>query len=461
MLLVDDDQADLGQRGENRQAGPDHEIDRSGPDPAPLVRPLAVAQARVEQGDSDVQLGPQAIDDRQGQGDLGHEQEARPAELEGRRDRLDIDGRLAAARHPVEQERRGVGLLEGPPNEPGRLGLRPGQARGLRPGPAPSRRPAGVGPPGPLADLDRDQAAPGEPGQGRRPVASGQLRPGHPSGLSGQLGQEVALAGTKRSPGDPGPGAAGFRRGAARRRDQDPALVARTARGRREGPIQVEQAPCREVPQPPNQAGPALRGGQVTDGPRPGGKLIEQRGISRRQGRSGVGRGVVMRRRADRAGLGDELEPLEHGWREHRPEDERRRGQVVTGDPARQLEAEPRQEWAVGPDPIHDGLELQAGGGLLGWLAEHDPERLAPAVLDEDRLAGLQAGQASRNGVGVRPGAGGTGRVDRDFDQPLERRRAGHQIRTRRSAWRAASMSMISPIRSAVPVSCPVSFTTT
>ena len=83
VLLVDDDQAELGERRQDGQAGADDDVDRAGPDPPPLVGPFAVTQPGVEQGDPGIEVRSQAVDDRQGQGDLGHEQEDRPAELQG------------------------------------------------------------------------------------------------------------------------------------------------------------------------------------------------------------------------------------------------------------------------------------------------------------------------------------------------------------------------------------------
>ena len=46
VLLVDDDQPDVGERREDRQPRPDHDVDVAAPDPPPLVGALAVRRAR-------------------------------------------------------------------------------------------------------------------------------------------------------------------------------------------------------------------------------------------------------------------------------------------------------------------------------------------------------------------------------------------------------------------------------
>ena len=70
VLLVDDDQPDIGQGRDDRQPRPDDDVDVAGPDPPPLVGPLALAEARVEQRDPRVEIGAEPIDERQRQGDL-------------------------------------------------------------------------------------------------------------------------------------------------------------------------------------------------------------------------------------------------------------------------------------------------------------------------------------------------------------------------------------------------------
>ncbi len=69
--------------------------------------------------------------------------------------------------------------------------------------------------------------------------------------------------------------------------------------------------------------------------------------------------------------------------------------------PARQLQAEGRQERAVGADPVDDRFGFDGRDDLR--LGEDDPQRLAATELDEDRLTRDQVGEPIRDGVRVRP----------------------------------------------------------
>ena len=95
--------------------------------------------------------------------------------------------------------------------------------------------------------------------------------------------------------------------------------------------------------------------------------------------------------------LGDEFESLEQPRRQHGPQHQSRRRQVVVGDPACERQAERRQQRPVGADPVDDRLGRRPRP-RSGRLAEDDPQRLAPAELDEDGLARLEI--AERAGTG-------------------------------------------------------------
>ena len=181
-----------------------------------------------------------------------------------------------------------------------------------------------------------------------------------------------------------------------------------------------------ESAEAPDQPGPALRRDEVADGSRAAVDLFQQ---------VAVRGGQVLGRRAGPP-LRDEVEPLEQARRKHRPDDDRGWSEVVGGDPAGEVEGERRQERSVGPDPCGDRFE---GDPLrCARLAEDDPERLAPAELDEDRLARHEVGEAGRDGVRVGPRAAATRGVDRDLDRAHPgrighvgidaRRGAGHQF---------------------------------
>ena len=165
MLLVDDDQADVGQRGEDRQPRADDDVHVAGPDPPPFVGPLALAEPGMEQRDPRVEVGPQPIDQRQRQRDLRDEDQRRTAGFERRRDGLDVDRGLAAAGDAVEQERPRVAGGDGGPDPVDGLGLGREQVAARRP-PAAAAGRAGGQRAGAVARGRRRRRARG--GRGRR-----------------------------------------------------------------------------------------------------------------------------------------------------------------------------------------------------------------------------------------------------------------------------------------------------
>ena len=68
VLLVDDHEADVLERRQQRRPRPDDDVRVAGPDPAPLVGALALAEPRVEDRDADREVGAQAVDDRASRG---------------------------------------------------------------------------------------------------------------------------------------------------------------------------------------------------------------------------------------------------------------------------------------------------------------------------------------------------------------------------------------------------------
>ena len=164
---------DVGERRDDRQPRPDDDVDVAGADPPPFVGPLAVAETRMEQRDPRVEVRPQPIDERQRQGDLGDEDEGRPAGFERRRDRLDVDRRLAAAGDAVEEERPRIARRRSRRVTRATASAWAGSRSLL--GGRPPRRPGGPGgqrPAGTLADVGDGETAADEPGQRRGPVAS-------------------------------------------------------------------------------------------------------------------------------------------------------------------------------------------------------------------------------------------------------------------------------------------------
>src|SRR5439155_2433718 len=139
VFLVDDDEADIRERRPDREPRADDDLDAAGADPAPLVGPLAVGESRVDERDLGRDVGPQAVDEREGERDLRHEHERRAPEVERREDRLDVDGRLAGAGHAVEQPWRRVTVRDRVADRRDCFLLRPGE-RGVRRSAAPSAR---------------------------------------------------------------------------------------------------------------------------------------------------------------------------------------------------------------------------------------------------------------------------------------------------------------------------------
>ena len=299
------------------------------------------------QRDPRVEVGPQPVDEREGEGDLRHEHERRPSGLERRGDRLDVDRGLATAGHAVEQERaRVAGGDRG--HDPGdRLGLGGQEVARGGPAAAPAGRSCRERPARAFADLGLGQTAPDEPG--RAPSVRGG-RPGRPRAVR-RLGAAASSArrstwrGPSGRPGDRLPGRQRGSRRPSRVEEPDPALVAwpgarRPAASIRGSPGPPPRAPRRRRRSPARPSGPARS--RTGRGPR-----------ASWSSRSVVARAAASARapppsrgcpspglRPVRGQLGDQLEPFEQARRQHRPQDERRRRQVVPRDRRRQRESQ-------------------------------------------------------------------------------------------------------------------------
>ena len=186
VLLVDDDQAEVADRGEDRRARADADLRLAAAQPLPLVEALAVGEGAVEDGEAVAEAGAEAGDGLRGEADLGDEDDRAAPAGERRLDRRQVDLGLARAGDAVEEllagraglavERRDEGVDGGPllGEEPGRLdrGVEPGGGGG-----AAHARIAG-----------RDQAALGEAPQRsrrsrrpRRPAAAPRSRRPRPA----------------------------------------------------------------------------------------------------------------------------------------------------------------------------------------------------------------------------------------------------------------------------------------
>ena len=127
MLLVDADQAEPRQRGEDRRARTDHDRRVPRGDALALVAPLRLAERRVEDRHAVAEACPEAADRLWRERDLGDEDDH--AEVAGERlgRGLQVDLGLPAAGRAVEQEVAAALVVRAP--EPGQRTLLGGGQR--------------------------------------------------------------------------------------------------------------------------------------------------------------------------------------------------------------------------------------------------------------------------------------------------------------------------------------------
>ncbi len=105
MLLVDHDEAQVLEGGEEGGAGADGQARAPAPQELPLLDALAGAERAVQDGQVVAEAAPQAREDLVGERDLRDQHQRLAARGEGLAHRAQVDLGLAAARHPVQQER--------------------------------------------------------------------------------------------------------------------------------------------------------------------------------------------------------------------------------------------------------------------------------------------------------------------------------------------------------------------
>ncbi len=108
MLLVDDDQAELGEGQEQRRAGAGHNPHRTVGDAAPDPLPDPWRDLGMPLGRPRAEARCEALDEALGQRDLGDEDQRLPATTERLGDRLEIDLGLARPGDAVDQRHRGA-----------------------------------------------------------------------------------------------------------------------------------------------------------------------------------------------------------------------------------------------------------------------------------------------------------------------------------------------------------------
>ncbi len=104
LLLVDDDDAETGDRREHRRAGADDHADLAARRRAPDDRALGAGDPRMEHRDGVPEPPAEPRDGLRNEGDLGDEHDRAPAAGERLLDDAQIDLRFSAPRDAVEQE---------------------------------------------------------------------------------------------------------------------------------------------------------------------------------------------------------------------------------------------------------------------------------------------------------------------------------------------------------------------
>ena len=119
-------------------------------DATPLIGTLTLAEGTVDHDHVLAQVVPQTVDERRGQGDLGHQHERATPGREGCRDAIRVHGGLAAGGVAVEQHRLLPALHRWPNGRPRRPQPAPHRARSRADGcraPVRLARRGGAGPP--------------------------------------------------------------------------------------------------------------------------------------------------------------------------------------------------------------------------------------------------------------------------------------------------------------------------
>ena len=182
VLLVDDDDAEIGDRGEHRGPRADDHAGLPGGDAAVLGAAPAPAEAAVQHRDRCAEPGREPGGDLRRERDLGDEHDRPPPELERVLDEAQVDLGLARPRDAVDEHVAATGLQELDARRDGGL-LRGGQLDAdIRPGRGRHR-------------LERHQPALVHPPDGgpRRPGGGDQI--GERQGREPGVGQDLGLAG--------------------------------------------------------------------------------------------------------------------------------------------------------------------------------------------------------------------------------------------------------------------------
>ncbi|MCY1453158.1 hypothetical protein D9M71_701320 [compost metagenome] len=104
VLLVDDDQPGVLQRGEQRRTGANDDVGLAVAGGQPGIQALAVVHCRVQQGDPRVETSREALQGLRAEVDLGNQHQGLFAGFQGLADELQVDLGLAAAGDPGQEQ---------------------------------------------------------------------------------------------------------------------------------------------------------------------------------------------------------------------------------------------------------------------------------------------------------------------------------------------------------------------
>ena len=113
VLLVDDDQADVGNRREHRRARPDAHPRLAANEPLPFRRALRAGDPRVHDGDDVAEPRLEPLERLRRQRDLRHEHDCAASCGERVGDRVQVHLGLAGAGHAVQQQTRAGAVVQG------------------------------------------------------------------------------------------------------------------------------------------------------------------------------------------------------------------------------------------------------------------------------------------------------------------------------------------------------------
>ena len=113
MLLVNNDQTEIGKGSEYGASGADHDAGAAETNTPPFIEPFSCAETAVQDSDIVVKASPEEPDGLRSKGDLGNQNDGFFARFQTAVDAPHIDFRFTASRYAVQQERFRVSVCNG------------------------------------------------------------------------------------------------------------------------------------------------------------------------------------------------------------------------------------------------------------------------------------------------------------------------------------------------------------